>query len=61
LSALNQKMAAAGVYGSGLQKRIDEWASMRERAEAGELSPHNSSEAEILLKGVREFVNDHLF
>ena len=61
LSALNLSMSAAGVYGAGLQKRIEEWAAMRARAEAGELTPEARTDADSLLRGVREFVNDHLF
>jgi hypothetical protein len=61
LSALNAKMSAAGVYSSGLHKRIEEWAEMRNRAEAGELPPERRASADSLLRGIREFVNDHLF
>jgi hypothetical protein len=61
LTALNAKMSAAGVYGSMLQKRIDEWAAMRSRAEAGEIESEVRGQADALLKGVRDFVNDHLF
>ena len=61
LSALNAKMAAAGVYGAVLQKRLDEWAAIRRRAETGELTPEMRTGANALLRGIREFVNDHLF
>jgi hypothetical protein len=61
LSALNAKMSAAGVYGEPLQKRIAEWAAMRTRAENGELTAEMRTAAEALLRGTREFVNDHLF
>jgi hypothetical protein len=61
LSALNAKMNAAGVYGAELRKRIDGWAELRVRAQAGELSYEMRPRAEALLRGVHEFVNDHLF
>ena len=61
LSALNAKMSAAGVYGAALQKRINEWATMRMRAENGELTAEMRTDADALLRGVREFVDDHLF
>jgi hypothetical protein len=61
LSTLNAKMSAAGVYGAALQKQIDEWAALRTRAEAGELTAEMRTAADALLRGVREFVNDHLF
>lgn len=61
LSELNAKMGSAGVYGAVLQQRIDEWAAMRLRAEAGQLGSEMRIGADMLLRGVREFVNDHLF
>jgi hypothetical protein len=61
LAELNAKMAAAGVYGSALQKRIAEWAAIRADAERADLNPDKRSDIERLLKGVRDFVNDHLF
>jgi hypothetical protein len=61
LSALNLSMSGAGVYGAALQTRIEEWAAMRARAESGELGPEMRADADSLLRGVREFVNDHLF
>jgi hypothetical protein len=61
LSTLNASMSAAGVYGAALQKRIEEWAGIRTRAEAGELTLAMRATADSLLRGVREFVNDHLF
>lgn len=61
LSALNVKMSAAGVYGAVLRKRIEEWAAMRTLAEIGQLTSEMLNGAATLLRGVREFVNDHLF
>jgi hypothetical protein len=61
LSTLNESMSAAGVYGATMRQRIDEWAGMRTRAEAGELTPAMRAQADSLLRGVREFVSDHLF
>jgi hypothetical protein len=61
LAALNAKMSAAGVYGARLQKRIEEWAAMRTVAEIGQLTSEMHNDAVTLLRGVREFVNDHLF
>ena len=58
---LNAKMRAAGVYGAILQNQIDEWAAIRTLAETGQLSPEMRIGADMLLRGVREFVNDHLF
>jgi hypothetical protein len=61
LSELSNKMSVAGVYGVALHNRIEEWAKMRMRAEAGELALDMRAGADSLLRGVRDFVNDHLF
>ncbi len=61
LPTLNATMNAAGVYGATWSKRIEEWAEMRNRAEAGELSPATLSKAQSLIRGVRDFVNDYLY
>ena len=61
LSTLNTKMSAAGVYGAAVQQRIEEWATMRKYAERGKLSAEMHTGANMLLRGVREFVSDHMF
>lgn len=61
LSALNVTMSAAGVYGAALQTKIEQWADIRARAETGQLNPEMRTIVELLLRGIREFVNDHLF
>jgi hypothetical protein len=61
LAGLNAKMSSAGVYGAVLHKLINEWAAMRTRAESGQLAPEMRIDAERLLRGIRDFVNDHLF
>ncbi len=58
---LNAKMVAAGAYPVALRKRIDGWATLRLQAEAGTLSDDAHTEIEQMIKGVRDFVNDHLF
>jgi hypothetical protein len=61
LFGLNAKMNAAGVYGDGLKARIDEWAAMRAQAETGQLADDSRTAAGMLVRGVGDFVNDHLF
>jgi hypothetical protein len=61
LTGLNAKLAGAGVYSGALQKKIDEWAVLRIRAEAEGLDADVRGDVERMLKGVRDFVNDHLF
>ena len=61
LSGLNDKMSAVGVYGANVQQHIERWAAMRTLAEDGQLTSETRAGAETLLRGVRDFVNDHLF
>jgi hypothetical protein len=61
LSELNAKLSAAGVYGDAMRKRIAEWALMRAKAETHGIEPEARTLVEMLLKGVRDFVTDHLF
>lgn len=61
IAALNSKLAAAGVYRRQMQEKIDEWAALRVAAEAGELASDSRPAIERLLKGVQDFLNDHLF
>lgn len=61
LSELNAKLSAAGVYGDAMRKRIAEWALMRSQAETHGIEPEARTHVEMLLKGVRDFVTDHLF
>jgi hypothetical protein len=61
LIELNAKMSAGGAYPASMQKKIDEWAGLRARAEALELDAATRPTIEQMIKGVRDFVNDHLF
>lgn len=61
ITELNVKMAAAGAYPAMLKKRINEWAALRSQAETGILADDMHTEVEKMIRGVRDFVNDHLF
>ena len=62
LAELNTKMAAGGAYPAAMQKKIDEWAALRTRAETQALDDAEARAAiDRMIKGVRDFVNDHLF
>lgn len=61
ITELNAKMSVAGAYPAMLKKRIDDWAALRSQAETGTLSDDTRAEVEGMIKGVRDFVNDHLF
>jgi hypothetical protein len=58
---LNAKMTSGGAYPPALSKRIEEWAGLRAQAEAQVLEAEAQPTIEALIKGVRDFVNDHLF
>jgi hypothetical protein len=60
LAMLNTKLLQAGVYPAAVGKKIEEWAILRLRAEAGATSSNASSVVELMIRGVRDFVNDHL-
>ncbi len=61
IAELNAKMSAAGAYPAPLKQRIDEWAGLRDEAEAGVLDDESRTQIEQMIKGVRDFVNDHLY
>jgi hypothetical protein len=61
LATLNAKLAASGMYAAPLKNNIDQWAELRMRAEAATLGVDMRHDVERMLKGVRDFVNDHLF
>lgn len=61
LLELNAKMVAGGGYPAAMGKKIDEWAALRARAESAGLNDSARGEIERMVKGVRDFVNDHLF
>jgi hypothetical protein len=61
LASLNAKLAASGVYAAPFKSNIDQWAELRMRAEVAALGSDVRPEVERMLRGVRDFVNDHLF
>lgn len=61
LAELNAKLAGGGIYPAAMHDKIAAWADLRVRAEAGGLSEDSRAEVERMLRGVRDFVNDHLF
>jgi hypothetical protein len=61
LVELNTKMVEGGGYPVATGKKIDEWAALRARAESASLDDSARVEIDRMIKGVRDFVNDHLF
>ena len=60
LAELNAKLVAGGAYPSAMRDKISGWSGLRTAAEEG-LGDDARSEVERMLRGVRDFVNDHLF
>jgi hypothetical protein len=60
LAMLNTKLLQAGVYPAAIGKKIEEWAVLRLQAEAGATPAGASGVVELMIRGVRDFVNDHL-
>lgn len=58
---LNAKMVAGGGYPATIGKKIDEWAALGGRAENAGFDESARDEIDRMIKGVRDFVNDHLF
>jgi hypothetical protein len=61
LTELNAKMVAGGAYPAAVRKNIDAWAALRARAEAYALEGDAQGEIDRMIRGVQEFVNEHLF
>jgi hypothetical protein len=60
LTVLNAKLSKAGVYPPAIGKKIDGWAALRAIAQSGIPQATVAGEAEQMIKGVRDFVSDHL-
>jgi len=61
LVELNAKMVAGGGYPAATGKKIGEWAALRARADSAGLDDSARPAIDRMIKGVRDFVNDHLF
>jgi hypothetical protein len=61
LAELNNKLFAGGVYGRPMQSNIAEWTELRVHAESQYLDDTFRPAIERMIKGVQDFVNDHLF
>jgi hypothetical protein len=61
LLELNDKMITGGGYPVPTGKKIEGWAALRARSDRGDLDDSARIEIDRAIKGVRDFVNDHLF
>ena len=56
LGALNQKLAAKGVYTRLVQKRVTVWTDVRNAADHGEFSQYSKTDVEEMHTGVGSFL-----
>lgn len=60
LSALNQKCADAGVYNRLVQKRIQVWVDVRNKADHADFDGYTDTDVADMLRGVRDFLGERL-
>ncbi|WP_428278128.1 hypothetical protein [Candidatus Palauibacter sp.] len=60
LSALNQKLAAKGVYTRLVQKRLAVWTDVRNAADHGRFSEYSKTDVTEMHTGVSSFLAQHL-
>lgn len=60
LSALNSKLAQAGVYNRLTQKKLQVWTDVRNHADHGEFDGYTESDVRDMLAGVADFLTMHL-
>jgi hypothetical protein len=61
IAELNAKMLAGGAYAAAIRNQINQWAELRARAESEALDADAQPEIDRMIRGVREFLNEHLF
>lgn len=60
LNALNQKLAAKGVYTRLVQKQLAVWTDIRNAADHGKFSDYSKTEVADMHQGVSSFLAQHL-
>lgn len=60
LSALNQKCADAGLYNRLVQRKIQVWIDVRNRADHAEFHQYTTADVADMLRGVRDFLGERL-
>ena len=60
LSALNNKIAAKGIYNRLRQRRVETWIEVRNAADHGRFGDSTESDVGDLIKGVRDFLASEL-
>ena len=60
LSSLNHRCADAGIYNRLTQKKIQVWGDVRNNADHGKFNEYTEQDVQEMLKGVRQFLKNHL-
>ncbi|MBN1694403.1 HEPN domain-containing protein [candidate division WOR-3 bacterium] len=60
LNSLNQKCADAELYNRIIQKKIQSWIEIRNYADHGEFSEYSKDDVKDMLRGIRQFIGEHL-
>lgn len=60
LSSLNSKCLKAEIYSRLLHLKIQTWTDIRNNADHGQFNEYSESNVHDMLKGVRQFLEDHL-
>lgn len=60
LSALNNKIAAKGIYNRLRQRRVETWIEVRNAADHGRFDESTEPDVADLIKGVRDFLDTEL-
>ena len=60
LKALSQRCAQANVYSSLVLKKVQVWIATRNKPDHGQFNEYGDADVEEMLKGVQDFLADHL-
>jgi hypothetical protein len=60
ISSLNKKLADANIYNRLTQKKLQVWNDIRNNADHGKFSEYKVGDVNEMLKGVRDFLQQHL-
>lgn len=60
LNSLNQKCADVKLYNRLIQKKVQSWIEIRNYADHGEFSEYSKKDVKDMLRGIRQFIGEHL-
>jgi hypothetical protein len=60
ISSLNTRLADKGIYNRLIQKQIQAWKEIRDKAAHGEFNEYNLGQVRLMLEGIRKFLGEYL-